>query len=429
MCRPQQGWPAHPISPVHPHTRGVAAAQTRRWQRYLHCCLLLALGLSVTFWVQLPSQEETINDLGELGLPHFAIPWLDSASEEGYIRAAPLPVTAPSPLPAPTPVLPMEIPPPLQEGGLLRSLARGKTVEVRGLVPQALLAQGAERVSQAAAPVRMATASRPLKPFNTYFVQSGDSLATIATRAGVSIQSLLWNNPDVKDSPNLLQIGQEIVTPMADGIVYSVRLGDTVSRISEIYDVEIEAILADNGLADPDALVKGQTLFLRGAEPPPLPRPAPAPAPARAPAPAPAAVAAAAPPPAPGASASSSRFIWPVSGSITEYFGAPRGQGVYHTGLDIATRVSVPIAASAAGQVTYVAKIGYGYGWHVIIGHADGYETLYSHLSRIDVSVGDKISQGQVIGLTGCTGYCTGTHLHFEVRRNGGYLNPLDFLP
>ncbi|MFQ5880830.1 MAG: murein hydrolase activator EnvC family protein, partial [Dehalococcoidia bacterium] len=128
---------------------------------------------------------------------------------------------------------------------------------------------------------------------------------------------------------------------------------------------------------------------------------------------------------------SNSGFIWPVSGSITDGFGVPRGGNAYHTGIDI----DVPdgshtaVAAAAGGRVVFVAQRSYGYGYHVIIDHGDGFETLYAHLSSIAVEVGQQVSQGALIGYTGCTGYCTGEHLHFEVRKGGAPVNPLSYLP
>jgi murein DD-endopeptidase MepM/ murein hydrolase activator NlpD len=72
---------------------------------------------------------------------------------------------------------------------------------------------------------------------------------------------------------------------------------------------------------------------------------------------------------------------------------------------------------------------GYGYGSYVVIRHDNGYETLYAHMSAIYVSQGQYVSQGEAIGAIGCTGYCTGPHLHFEVRVGGATVDPLAYLP
>jgi murein DD-endopeptidase MepM/ murein hydrolase activator NlpD len=92
--------------------------------------------------------------------------------------------------------------------------------------------------------------------------------------------------------------------------------------------------------------------------------------------------------------------------------------------------VGTPIAAAMPGQVVFVGGSPCcSYGYHVIIEHADGYETLYAHLSNVWVGTGQWVSGGEIIGLSGNTGYSTGPHLHFEIRRNGVKRDPLAFLP
>jgi murein DD-endopeptidase MepM/ murein hydrolase activator NlpD len=108
---------------------------------------------------------------------------------------------------------------------------------------------------------------------------------------------------------------------------------------------------------------------------------------------------------------------------ITQYFGGS------HKGIDIATRAGTPIAAAAGGTVVLAAYGYYGYGNTVIIRHPNGIETLYAHLTEIWVRMGQTVGQGDSIGTVGCTGYCTGPHLHFEVRVGGSPVNPLNYLP
>jgi murein DD-endopeptidase MepM/ murein hydrolase activator NlpD len=139
---------------------------------------------------------------------------------------------------------------------------------------------------------------------------------------------------------------------------------------------------------------------------------------------------AAAPSPAPGAAAprggtSKSGLIWPASGPITSGFGMRWGR--MHTGIDIAAGFGAPIRAAKAGTVISAGDNG-GYGLATIIDHGGGFSTLYGHQSRILVS-GGSVSQGQVIGYVGCTGHCTGPHLHFETRVGGSPQNPMAFLP
>jgi len=117
-----------------------------------------------------------------------------------------------------------------------------------------------------------------------------------------------------------------------------------------------------------------------------------------------------------------SNFIWPSSGNITTY------PVWYHMALDIANRAAPPIIAADTGTVTYTGCLEYGYGCHIIIDHANGFQTLYGHLSSIEVSAGQAVTKGQRIGVMGSTGRSTGTHLHFEVRSGGSLTNPLNYL-
>jgi len=117
-----------------------------------------------------------------------------------------------------------------------------------------------------------------------------------------------------------------------------------------------------------------------------------------------------------------SNFIWPASGAITQY------PVWYHMALDIANPGAPPILAADSGTVSYAGCLSWGYGCYVIIDHGNGYQTLYAHLSRYSVSSGQSVSQGQTIGIMGSTGRSTGVHLHFEIRREGQLLNPLNFL-
>lgn len=124
-------------------------------------------------------------------------------------------------------------------------------------------------------------------------------------------------------------------------------------------------------------------------------------------------------------SVSSSGFIWPLRGRVTSEYG--RRGGGFHTGIDIDGNTGDPIVASKAGTILGVS-CGSGYGICTVIDHGGGVATLYAHMSRKAVSSG-SVRQGQVIGYVGCTGSCSGDHLHFEVRVNGEPQNPRRFLP
>jgi len=123
-------------------------------------------------------------------------------------------------------------------------------------------------------------------------------------------------------------------------------------------------------------------------------------------------------------------LIWPVNGPITSPFCERRAWESCHPGIDIGVPSGTPIRAAAAGRVALVQSAGAsgGYGNFTCIQHTGALSTCYAHQSRIGVSVGQSVSQGQVIGYSGCTGLCFGPHLHFEVRINGAVTNPLNYL-
>lgn len=124
--------------------------------------------------------------------------------------------------------------------------------------------------------------------------------------------------------------------------------------------------------------------------------------------------------------------IWPAKGVITSPFGGRTdpvyGGGAFHEGLDIANDEGTPIAATAAGTVTFAGVAG-GYGNMVEIDHGNGFVTRYGHNSALLVREGDKVLQGQTISLMGSTGKSTGSHVHYEVRVNGTPTDPVLFLP
>jgi murein DD-endopeptidase MepM/ murein hydrolase activator NlpD len=125
-----------------------------------------------------------------------------------------------------------------------------------------------------------------------------------------------------------------------------------------------------------------------------------------------------------GDGSSSSGFIWPVSGVVTSGFGWRWGR--MHQGIDISAPAGTTIRAVAAGTVIYAGWMG-GYGNLTVIDHGNGLATAYAHQSAIYVG-GGSVSQGTAIGAVGCTGSCTGNHLHFEVRINGNAVDPMGYL-
>jgi murein DD-endopeptidase MepM/ murein hydrolase activator NlpD len=122
-------------------------------------------------------------------------------------------------------------------------------------------------------------------------------------------------------------------------------------------------------------------------------------------------------------------LAWPAEGQVTDGFG-PRW-GRMHTGVDIGILHRLSVTAAAEGTVEATGYLpGYdGYGNVVLIDHGEGRETLYAHLSHVRAGVGQHVEAGSWIGTAGCTGSCTGTHLHFELRRDGVPVDPMPLLP
>jgi len=247
---------------------------------------------------------------------------------------------------------------------------------------------------------------KPRDKIIDYKVLGGDTLASIAKKFDISIDTVKWAN-DLKT--DVIKPGQILKVPPITGVVHKVVSGDNIYTIAKKYKTDAQKILnfPFNDFADLDtfALTPGQLLYV------------------------PDGVIEEAPPITPQYIAQiqagvkgTSNFIWPTSGAVTQY------PVWYHMAVDIANNGSPPILASDTGTVIYAGCIRYDYGCHVIIDHGNGYSTLYAHMSRIDVSAGQVVSQGQHIGVMGATGRATGTHLHFEVRSGSALLNPLNFL-
>jgi murein DD-endopeptidase MepM/ murein hydrolase activator NlpD len=118
-------------------------------------------------------------------------------------------------------------------------------------------------------------------------------------------------------------------------------------------------------------------------------------------------------------------FLWPVDGTLTSPFG-PRPGG-FHPGIDIGSLRSLTVRAAIGGRVLAVGEQpGYdGYGNVVVVAIGGGFTTLYAHLAQPLATVSSEVHAGEVIGIAGCTGWCTGTHVHFELRDHATPMNPL----
>lgn len=276
-----------------------------------------------------------------------------------------------------------------------------------------------------------------------YEVQDGDTAMSIAERFGVSLSNVLYANPEIVD-PAFLIVGQRMVIPGKDGLIYSIRLGDTIRSIAREFDVKSDAIVdySGNKLQYGDELVEGTQILIPGVvapmpEPAETPTPEPidtttpvdtpveTPYPTDTPVDTP--VVTDTPVPTDTPAPTGGRFAWPVTGPISSYFGPSHPLGI---DIDLYGRDGAPIGASAAGTVIFSGGDPCcSYGLYVQIQHDGGFVTTYAHLSGLAVSVGDRVGQGVIVGYGGSTGYSTGTHLHFEIWHNGVAEDPLGYLP
>lgn len=268
--------------------------------------------------------------------------------------------------------------------------------------------------SVALSPLDSTTTYISEKPRDTileYTVEGGDTLSSIAQKWGIDVPTVKWAN-DLSDVDSI-KPGQKLKILPVSGVSHTVAKGDTIYSVAKKYDVDSQAVLnfPFNTVGDDLSIVVGDVLIVPGGEPP---RPAAPPRPqyfARAGQGAGVAV------------AGGGSFVWPAGGQITSFFAG------WHPGIDVANSVAPGIAAADGGRVIIAGWPDRGgYGSRITIDHGNGFTTLYAHLSRLYVSVGDYVKKGDIIGQMGSTGRSTGTHLHFEVHKNGAPLNPLNLL-
>ncbi|KKW32907.1 MAG: Peptidase M23 [Candidatus Uhrbacteria bacterium GW2011_GWA2_53_10] len=261
-------------------------------------------------------------------------------------------------------------------------------------------------------PIRKNAASvKARSAVETYGIEPGDTLSSIGESFGLKVSTLLWANKLTFRS--VIRPGQRIVIPPVDGVIYQIKKGDTVSGIAKTYGADAQKIAAYNQLGEKDMLAVGAQIIIPDGEPP-------APPPTRTPAPVSQVFAKATPK---GISTGTGTWKWPTDWRvITQYF-----KGWRHTGIDIDGDYSTQSYAAADGEVKFAGWKG-GYGLCIEIDHGNGIVTRYGHHSKNFVAKGDLVTVGQAIAQTGTTGRSTGTHLHFEVIKNGAYLNPLDYV-
>lgn len=121
---------------------------------------------------------------------------------------------------------------------------------------------------------------------------------------------------------------------------------------------------------------------------------------------------------------SEAKFRWPLAEfGISQYF-----SGI-HSGIDLTDPQGTPVYPISEGTVTTIESLPWGYGKHVIVKNGDTMQSVYAHLSKVDVTVGQKVTKETELGEVGATGWATGNHLHLEIHINGASVNPLEILP
>lgn len=281
-----------------------------------------------------------------------------------------------------------------------------------------------------------------------YVVQPGDTLRGIGNRTGAGSEAIAAAN--ALSPPYVLRPGQQLTIP--GGRYHSVSQGETGIAIAHAYGVAWSDIVALNGLTEPYILRIGQRLKLpQGAAAASTtsaaaPRPGrigalvvniddvvtgsqpaiaegtavPAARPQRAP------VAASVPVSVPSAFAG--RFTWPLTGSLLTRYG-PVGKGQISNGIDITATRGAPFRAAADGVVSYAGSEVAIYGGLILVSHGDGWVSAYGHAERIDVTRGQAVKAGQVLGAAGQSGFAETPKLHFELRKDRKPVDPLLYLP
>lgn len=253
--------------------------------------------------------------------------------------------------------------------------------------------------------------SEDSKPVITMHIRPNDTLQSIANHFGISAEAIAYSN-GITDPNIAARVGQEIQIPPGEGALYKVKEGDTVESVAGQFKVEPRAILDYNRLYfEPEHFGVGKQIFVPGATVPGLVYVVASPREQVRP---PSVLSR----PVQAASGGSGAFLMPVNGRITQHFWA------FHTGVDVATSYGSGVNSSDAGTVVATGWIAVG-GLHIRVQHADGYETGYYHLGAIFVAPGQKVARGQVVGTVGMTGVTTGPHVHWELKRNGAFVNPL----
>ena len=264
--------------------------------------------------------------------------------------------------------------------------------------------------------------------FVSYAVQDGDSITVIAESYGLEPKSVLWVNYDLlNDNPDFLLTGMKLQIPPVDGVYYQWQSADTLSGVAAIFGSTEETLLDWPGnQIDAESLyvVPGTWIMI------------------------------------PHGERAFQRFVLPVidrlpsadkryeygKGACFGGYDGPDGTGDFiwptsrhevrgnifwqgHEGVDLAVDDGEEIVFADSGVVVFAGWANGGYGLTVMVDHGNGYHTVYAHLQEVLVHCGNSGEQGQALGLGGNVNSAMGLHMHFEVRKDGEHLDPLDVLP
>ena len=270
--------------------------------------------------------------------------------------------------------------------------------------------------------------TRPRQEAVSYTVSIGDSIFGIAQKFSISPETVLWANYDtLRDNPDALSPGMELNIPPVNGVYYQWQEGDTLESVATTFKAEAQDILSwpgnkldlTNPVIDPGKWVmvpEGEREFQQWVVPQIARENSGVSKSVY----------------GPGACEGSYEgaygsgfFAWPTAShylSGNDYWSG-------HLGIDIAGGVGDGLFAADAGVVVFAGWSTTGYGYMVMVDHGNGYLTLYGHMSQVTAYCGQSVYQGTYIGAVGSTGNSTGSHLHFEVRYMGGFINPWYVLP
>jgi murein DD-endopeptidase MepM/ murein hydrolase activator NlpD len=272
--------------------------------------------------------------------------------------------------------------------------------------------------------------SHPRDAITTYTVQKGDTIFGIADKFGLKPETILLSNRyTLSGLPENMQPGTVLQIPPIDGVIYRWETGNGLNGVAKFYGVDPQVIVdwPENNL-DPAKLgdwslpniPAGTMIFIPGGYSevidwlPQVSRDTPAVA---------TSYGEGYCGEVTGVSGTGS-FVWPTTYT---YLSGYDYSSIHH-GIDIAGAIDNPVYASDAGVVVYAGWNNSGYGNLIILDHDNGWQTVYGHLDQVLVNCGQSVGKGDEIGLLGTTGNSSGPHLHFEIRKDGGYVNPWNYV-